>query len=331
MANERIGTRENGAPEIGTHESGTREAGAHENGAHEHAGPNIAGHEPVATADAGQPGTTHGPHGPHDRPRHEGPGLIHALQSLLYGVVVAIFIMSFTAQPFRIPSASMEPTLLVGDFVLVAKGNFGASTSDDEAGLLPAAAIRRGDVIVFRYPKDPSLHLVKRVIGVPGDRLHLHADHVFVNGHALDEPYALYEPGPSDLYRDNFPRLETPNPDVDSNWWVRMQTLVAGGELTIPPGEYFVLGDNRNDSEDSRYWGLVPAAAIVGKPVLIYFSLNSPDRMAAGPASGQASGQAAAENRQQAAGAAPAGTAARRLLEVISSFARWNRTLLVVR
>jgi signal peptidase I len=180
--------------------------------------------------------------------------------------------MTFTAQPFRIPSASMEPTLLVGDFLLVNKeistGRFPA--------LAPANLIRRGDLIVFHYPVDPALHLVKRIVGLPGDRLRLRDGRVWIDGRALSEPYAVYLPSGADSYRDDFPRMDRADPAVDSRWWVQMHSLVANGELTIPPDSYFVLGDNRNNSEDSRYWGLVPRAAIVGKPFLIYFSLKEP-------------------------------------------------------
>ena len=203
---------------------------------------------------------------------HHHHSLLHAFQSLLYILVVALFIMTFTAQPFRIPSASMEPTLLVGDFLLVNKD---VSTGRFPA-LAPANLIRRGDLIVFHYPVDPALHLVKRVIGLPGDRLRLRDGRVLIDGRALSEPYAVFHPAAPDSYRDDFPRMDHADPAVDSRWWVQMHSMVRNGELTIPPGSYFVLGDNRNDSEDSRYWGLVPRAAIVGKPILIYLSLSEP-------------------------------------------------------
>ena len=186
--------------------------------------------------------------------------------------MVALFIITFTVQPFRIPSASMEPTLLVGDFLLVDKQ---ISTSHFPA-FAPASLIHRGDLIVFHYPVDPSLHLVKRVIGLPGDQLRLRDGHVLIDGRALGEPYAVFRPSAPDSYRDDFPRLDRADPAVDSRWWIQMHSLVANGELTIPPDSYFVLGDNRNNSEDSRYWGLVPRAAIVGKPFLIYLSLSEP-------------------------------------------------------
>jgi signal peptidase I len=202
-------------------------------------------------------------------PRHS---LLQAFQSLLAVLVVALFILTFTVQPFLIPSASMEPTLLVGDFLMVDKqistGRFPA--------FAPASLIQRGDLIVFHYPVDPSKHLVKRVVGLPGDRLRLRDGRVFLSDRALSEPYAVFRPSPPDSYRDDFPREDRADPAVDSRWWIQMHSLVSHGELTIPPDSYFVLGDNRNDSEDSRYWGLVPRAAIVGKPLLIYFSLNQP-------------------------------------------------------
>jgi signal peptidase I len=123
---------------------------------------------------------------------------------------------------------------------------------------------------------NPALHLVKRVIGLPGDRVRLRDGRVWIDGHALSEPYAVFRRSAPDSYRDDFPRMERADPAVDSRWWVQMHSLVSNGELTVPADSYFVLGDNRNNSEDSRYWGLVPRAAIVGKPFLIYLSLNEP-------------------------------------------------------
>lgn len=201
-------------------------------------------------------------------------GVLQALQSLLYIMVVALFIITFTVQPFRIPSESMEPTLLVGDFLLVNKE---VSPDLHANAFAPTSRISRGDLIVFHYPVEPSLHLVKRVVGLPGDRIHLRDGHVFVNGSAVPEPYAVYRPSPANNFRDNFPFMATASPGIDSRWWIQMRSAVSNGELVVPPDSYFVLGDNRNDSEDSRYWGFVPRSAIVGKPFLIYFSLNKLD------------------------------------------------------
>jgi signal peptidase I len=257
------------------------------------------------------------PHGHLHHTHHEKPSIFAALQSLLYLVVVAIFIITFCMQPFRIPSESMESTLLVGDFLLVNKQ---AAAPDGAGTLLPAAAIHRGDVIVFHDPVDATLHLVKRVIGLPGDHLRLHNGVVYINGHALTEPYAVYRPSPPDNFRDNFPRFQSADPEIDSHWWIRMRSLIENNELIIPTGNYFVLGDNRNDSEDSRYWGFVPREAIVGKPLLIYFSLQQhevedPD------ATGVLTQQATAN---------PSRAHASKIDSVVD-FARWGRTFQIVR
>jgi signal peptidase I len=228
-------------------------------------------------------------------------------------IVVALFIITFTVQPFRIPSESMEPTLLVGDFLLVNK-DIGLEVPPHV--MAPASTIHRGDLIVFHYPVDSSLHLVKRVIGLPGDRIHLRDGHVYVNGRALFEPYALYRPSVPDTYRDDFPRLVSADPGVDSRWWIEMHKLVAAGELTVPADRFFVLGDNRNNSEDSRYWGFVPRAAIVGKPFLIYFSLNDADS-----APGQSSAVALGGD----------GTAQRgHPGDALVDFARWDRVMQLI-
>jgi signal peptidase I len=209
----------------------------------------------------------------------------------------------------------MESTLLVGDFLLVDKQSGPPSGFD---GLLPPSAIRRGDIIVFHDPVDASLHLVKRVIGLPGDHLRLHDQHVYINGRQLNEPYAIYRPGPPDNFRDNFPRLQSPDPDIDSVWWIKMRNLIDNGELIIPAGDYFVLGDNRNDSEDSRYWGFVPRDVIVGKPLLIYFSLQQ--RSNDDP-----------DDLTQTSDAHPRPHQPASRLEAVADFARWGRILQVVR
>ena len=240
-------------------------------------------------------------------------GLLQAFQSLLNILVIALFIITFTVQPFRIPSASMEPTLLVGDFLLVNK-QVGQEISPHL--FPPTSVIHRGDLIVFHYPVDASLHLVKRVIGLPGDRLRLRGGRVYINGTAIPEPYAVYRRAAPDSYRDDFPLLASADPGVDSRWWIEMRHLVSDGELSVPPDSYFVLGDNRNDSEDSRYWGFVPRSAIVGKPFLIYFSLND---------TGAASGQTAASAMPGSGSAPHAGPA-----DSVIDFARWDRSMRII-
>jgi signal peptidase I len=248
---------------------------------------------------------------------HHHPTLLEAFQSLVYILIVALFLITFTVQPFRIPSESMEPTLLVGDFLLVDKQ---VGPELPPRVFAPASLIHRGDLIVFHYPVDPALHLVKRVVGLPGDHLRLRDGRVLLEGHPLAEPYAVFRPAAPDLYRDDFPRVTSADPGVTSGWWIQMHSLVANGELTVPPDSYFVLGDNRNDSEDSRYWGFVPRAAIVGKPFLIYFSLNN-----SVPTPGQSSAGAMSGNpasRPPAPPDKPSGS--------LFSFARWNRALQVI-
>jgi signal peptidase I len=205
---------------------------------------------------------------------HHPVGFLPAVQSLLYVLIVALFLTTFTVQPIRIPSGSMEPTLLVGDFLLLDR----QVVSDDNLLLMPPTGVKRGDVVVFHDPvDDPSVHLVKRVIGLPGDRIFLRGNRVFVNGHPLKEPYAVYRASVPDGYRDEFPNLSTMDARVDPAWWIRLRSLVRNGEITVPAGDYFVLGDNRNESDDSRYWGFVPRNDIVGDPVMVYFSYRQPD------------------------------------------------------
>jgi signal peptidase I len=206
-----------------------------------------------------------------EHPAIQRDGLLTAVKSTVEIVVCALFLVSFVVQPFRIPSASMEPTLKVGDFLLVDKQSFAVSGAGDR--LLPPTRVERGDLVVFHYPIEPALHLVKRVVGVPGDRLRLRGGRVLVNGLLLQEPYAFYSPSRPNGFRDEFPSLLEADPSVDLGWWLQLRRSTQDGDVVVPEGEYFVLGDNRNDSEDSRYWGFVPRKAIVGRPLLVYFSL----------------------------------------------------------
>ena len=198
-----------------------------------------------------------------------------SIQSLLVTVVIAVFVITFAVQAFQIPSESMENTLLIGDYLLVDKVHFGRSGFWGR--ILPYSPIKRGDIIVFHYPVHPAQHFVKRVIGVPGDRIRLSDKRVFVNGRPLQEPYAQYKSHIHDSYRDEFPNSEFLSAGVEAKWWLQMRELVHRGELIVPQGQYFVLGDNRDESLDSRYWGFVPRENIVGRPLIIYWSVRSPD------------------------------------------------------
>jgi signal peptidase I len=172
--------------------------------------------------------------------RQSLPAVPDALARLLLLVVVALFLNTFVLQPYVIPSESMERTLLVGDFVLVNKQAY-APAGVLSRGFMPYRDVERGDIVVFHHPRHP--YVVKRVIGLPGDRLHIADGRVTVNGVLLAEPYAAFEPAFSNSFRDD---------------------------------EYFVLGDNRNYSDDSRFWGFVSRQQIVARPLVIYFSLSRP-------------------------------------------------------
>jgi signal peptidase I len=198
-------------------------------------------------------------------------GVLAAFRSLLEFLVIALFALTFILQPFRIPSESMVPTLKVGDFLMVDKQSF--EPESHLSWLLPPSTVHRGDLAVFHYPVDPSMHLVKRVVAVPGDRIRLRGGRVWINGAPLYEPYAFYSPSVMDDFRDNFPSLRETDPNLDPRWWMDLRHSVVDGELTVPSGKFFVLGDNRNDSEDSRYWGFVPQSDLVGRPLLVYFTL----------------------------------------------------------
>ena len=204
-----------------------------------------------------------------------GTDLISSLQSLMGTVVIAIFVITFIVQAFQIPSESMENTLLVGDYLLVNKLCYGGNGLGDH--LMPYQKISRGDIIVFHYPVDPSQHFVKRVIGVPGDRLRMISKRVWINGKLLEEPYVRFIEPPNDAFRDNFPRTDIPAARLVGSWWLEMRKLVEDGQLIIPEGHYFVMGDNRDDSEDSRYWGFAPRENIIGRPLVIYWSVRDWD------------------------------------------------------
>jgi signal peptidase I len=196
--------------------------------------------------------------------------------TLLATVLIALFATTFVIQPYKIPSSSMEPTLLVGDHVLVNKFIFGGIGAWYEK-FLPYRAIHRGDLVVFKYPFEDHPDYVKRVIGLPGDRLRIIAGRVFVNAKLLYEPYAEHEGYNSDAGTDNFPPLDPYSVQAGllPDWANEIANYIQDDELVVPPDRYFVMGDNRDDSEDSRYWGFVDRSAVMGRPILIYWSVNA--------------------------------------------------------
>ncbi len=199
------------------------------------------------------------------------------LESLLVTVILALFGTSFVVQAFKIPSASMESTLLIGDHLLVNKFIFGGSGAWYEK-VLPYRALQRGDIIVFKYPYADHQHFVKRVLGLPGDHLKLIDQRMYINGSALQEPYVVHDPGaPYDPLNYNFPppASQLITSAMQPEWAHEMRQHLHAGEIVVPPGKYFAMGDNRDRSLDSRYWGFVDRGAIMGRPFLIYWSVDA--------------------------------------------------------
>ena len=181
-------------------------------------------------------------------------------ETIVVAVILALFMRTFVVQAFKIPTGSMEPNLLIGDHLLVNKFVFAPTLSSAERTLLPATDIRRGDIVVFKYPEDPERDFIKRVIGLPGETLELRDRRILVNGRAIDEPYAHYLPRPQ-----GFTGVDGASDDV----------RVRYGPVVVPAGSVFVMGDNRDNSQDSRYWGFLPKENIKGKALLIYWSFDS--------------------------------------------------------
>lgn len=192
--------------------------------------------------------------------------------SLIATAILALFFTTFLAQAFEIPSESMEDTLLVGDRPFVNKLSFAPKTK--WFPLLPYETIRRGDIIIFKHPAEAGrIHMVKRAIGLPGDRLKIINRQVMINGRILDEGYKVHKMGTIEDYRDNFPGPALGQ--VYPEWREEMPKHVdKDGWLVIPAGYYFAMGDNRDYSLDSRYWGLVPRENILGRPLVLYWSMD---------------------------------------------------------
>jgi len=216
-------------------------------------------------------------------------------ESIVIAVILALFVRTFVVQAFKIPTGSMEENLLIGDHLLVNKFVLGPSLSGLERALLPVGTIHRGDVVVFKYPEEPDRDFIKRVVGLPGETVELRAKKVYIDGMPLDEPYAHYLQ----------PASTVPDVHEVTSFDVRDRY----GPVTVPADQYFVMGDNRDNSQDSRYWGFLPRGYVKGKALLIYWSYD-----------------AGAQDYQ---GEGAAGTI-RGLLSVVTHFftrTRWDRML----
>ena len=179
-------------------------------------------------------------------------------ESIVIAVILALFIRTWVVQAFKIPTGSMENNLLIGDHLLVNKLVSGPSLTGFERMILPLREPKRGDVMVFKYPDEPERDFIKRVIGLPGETLELRHKKIFINGTALEEPYVHY--------------LLPPRPDGEMTAFDKRETY---GPVTVPDGHLFVMGDNRDNSQDSRYWGFLPQAYVKGRAVMVYWSFES--------------------------------------------------------
>ena len=210
-----------------------------------------------------------------------------ALTGVLY-----FFVTTCLVQGYVIPTGSMEGTLLIGDHLIVDKVSY-APRDAMLGAALPHREIERGAIIVFRYPLDLRESYVKRVIGLPGDRIRIVNKRVFVNSEEQREPYVRHIDPRQIGYRDNFPAV--PPPWIEDRARRMLSAHVHKGELITPAGHYFVMGDNRDNSSDSRSWGFVPRENIFGKPLLVYWSIDAPtedliDRFSPGSLARLASG-----------------------------------------
>lgn len=187
-------------------------------------------------------------------------------------LITGLYIITFCLQAFEIPSGSMKNTLLIGDRLFVDRVTLAPETP--AAFFIPYRAPKRGDIVVFLSPKEPGLHVVKRVIGAPGDRVRLEQGRLFINGKEEPEPYVIPSDHP-DIFADNFPATPNYVRGVTPEWNVQLPLHTREGELVVPEGSYFVMGDNRGESYDSRYWGFLPQENVIGRPLFIFWSFEA--------------------------------------------------------
>jgi len=202
---------------------------------------------------------------------------VEFLASLAGVLVTGLFIITFVLQAFEIPSSSMEDALLIGDHVFVNREQF-AQPTHWMSSSMPYRDPRRDDVVVFLSPEEKGLFIVKRVIGITGDRIHLRDGAVYRNGVKLDEPYAEHKFGNYDPYRNSFPAVAPSGRYgvTSEEWQQTMSSYVQGEDIVVPPDSYFGMGDNRDVSKDSRYWGFIPRKNVIGRPMFVYWSFLTP-------------------------------------------------------
>lgn len=209
-----------------------------------------------------------------ENPSDQDPGQPRStLSEWVITILLLLFLTTTLVQAFVIPTGSMEDTLLIGDHLLVDKLAY-APPGPISKYILPYTDVKRGDIIVFRYPTDIEQTFVKRCIGVPGDHIKLVDKVVYLDGKPLVEPYKYNKTDYIDSYRDDFP--SEPNVTLEPGAIKMLQQDEVNGEIVVPPGMYFAMGDNRDSSWDSRYWGFVPRQNIIGKPLIIYWSYDRP-------------------------------------------------------
>jgi signal peptidase I len=182
-------------------------------------------------------------------------------ESIVIAVILALFIRTFVVQAFKIPTGSMEENLLIGDHLLVNKFVFGPTASRLERAVLPIGTLKRGDVVVFKYPVEPDRDFIKRVIGLPGETIEVKEKKVYINGKPFEEPYVHF--------------LAPPTAQSELHEVTSFDVRERYGPVTVPPNQYFVMGDNRDNSQDSRYWGFLPRENVKGKALVIYWSYEA--------------------------------------------------------